>query len=78
MSNDQELYQQTKKIASTPDFESPWSHLNDNKSRKPASLEAWLEVFLLERPKGVVWAPIGNAFFSLFRVHFLEPLNPQK
>jgi hypothetical protein len=43
-------------------------------SRKPASLEAWLEVFRMERPKGVVWAPPGsNPFFSLFRVHFLEP-----
>ena len=45
----------------------------NEKSRKPASLEAWLEVFLLERPKGVAWVPIPASVFSLFRVLFLEP-----
>jgi len=34
------------------------------KSRKPASLEAWLEVFRLERPKGVGGgAPLAPSFF---------------
>ena len=39
-------------------------------SRKPASLEAWLEVFLLERPKGVVWVPGSPSFFHFFGVIF--------
>ena len=42
-------------------------------SRKPASLEARLEVFLLERPKGVVWAPGPGGLFALFRIRFWEP-----
>ena len=36
-------------------------------SRKPASLEARLEVFLLERPKGVVWVPGPHPVFVFFR-----------
>ena len=48
------------------------------RSRKPASLEAWLEVFLLERPKGAVWIPIPVGFFAFFQVHFLEPILLRK
>ena len=42
-------------------------------SRKPASLEAWLEVFLLERPKGVVWAPGRTTYFYIFVIIFRTP-----
>ena len=41
-------------------------------SRKLASLEAWLEVFRLERPKGVVWVLPGPTLFSVFRGHFQD------
>ena len=44
-------------------------------SRKPASLEARLEVFLLVRPKGVVWVSGPNPVFALFRVHFQDPFR---
>ena len=42
-------------------------------SRKPASLEARLEVFLLERPKGVVWVLPRIPFFA-FSGSFSGPL----
>ena len=46
--------------------------IGKEQSRKPASLEARLEVFLLERPKGVVWVPGPMIVFLLFRDHFLD------
>ena len=44
-------------------------------SRKPASLEARLEVFLLERPKGVVWVPPGMNYFCFFGLIFWTPFR---
>ena len=44
-------------------------------SRKPASLEAWLEVFRMERPKGVEWVPPPDPVWALFRDHFRDPFR---
>ena len=41
-------------------------------SRKLASLEALLEVFRLERPKGVVWVARLATLFSVFRDQFRD------
>ena len=44
-------------------------------SRKPASLEAWLEVFHIGATEGSIWHPAWNAYFALFRVQFRVPFQ---